>query len=205
MARLIPSATGAMDAAMFERLGSLEKSMILYRPEVLVPVDQLEGAVCEAFCDKRREYSIIKTLVASLNGCRYCLGGVVQGLRSATHDEELIRSLIKDPGEAKLSRRERAMVEYATALTLTPRDLSRSYVENLRKAGLSDQEIFDLALMTSWFNMLTRMGPGLGYTLDPQRQLWEKQIYDKDYAAPAEGSCSGGKEWPLPAPKRQPG
>jgi len=205
MARLIPSATGTMDAAMFERLGSLEKSLIIYQPESLVSVDQLEGAVCSSFCAKRREYSIIKTLVSDLNGCRYCLGGVVQGLRSATHDEELIRSLLKDPKQAKLSRRERAMVEYAQALTLTPRDLGPVYVDNLRKVGLNDQEIFELAFMTSWFNMLTRMGPALGYFLDPQRQIWEKQIYDKDYMPPEQGACfGGGKEWPSPErdPKR---
>ena len=195
--RLLRPGAATMDASMFDQLGSLEKSMILYQPLALVPVDQMEGVVCRSFCAKRREYFLIKTLVAKLNGCRYCMGGVVKGLRGATHDEELIRSFLADPKEAKLSRRERAMVEYARALTVSPADLQPVYVDNLREVGLSDQDIFDLAFMTSWFNMLTRMGPGLRYSLNPQRQVWEKQIYDKDFAAPEPQACPGSPEWPL--------
>lgn len=183
-----------MDAELFGRLGGMEKSMLVYHPRALVPVDSLEGSICRSFKKKRREYALVKAMVVQLNGCRYCVGGAVKALRGLVDEEALVQAVLRDPKSARANRREKAVLDYARVLTVSPKEVSQAHIDALRKAGLDDRDIFDLAMLTGWVNFLSRLGAGLSYSLDPGREVLYRQAFDKEYEAPA--ACQGPTEWP---------
>ena len=56
---------------------------------------------------------------------------------------------------------------YALKLTRLPRLMDRDHVEALRARGLGDAEIFELALVTAYFNHTNRVAEGLGVEPEP--------------------------------------
>lgn len=69
-------------------------------------------------------------------------------------------------GRSKLKRDVReaiaVVVSRAVALTRDPSGARREDVERLRALGISDEEILDLTLITSYFNFVNRIALGLG-------------------------------------------
>ena len=57
---------------------------------------------------------------------------------------------------AKLTKRRRAMLDFAWKLTKTPFDVGDADREALKRAGLSQSDIFDLADVIGFFNMSNR-------------------------------------------------
>ena len=76
----------------------------------------------------------------------------------------------RDYRTAELSPRERAILDYAEKLTLTPSRMSEADVEALRNAGLGDAEILDVCQVTAYYNYVNRMADGLGVELEED---WE--------------------------------
>ena len=70
-----------------------------------------------------------------------------------------------------LAERERAIVRYAEKLTRAPSSMSREDVEPLRRAGLSDEAILNVAQITGYFAFANRLVDGLGVTLE---DYWEE-------------------------------
>lgn len=66
---------------------------------------------------------------------------------------------------AKLSPKERALLDYVEVLTLRPAQITDSHVNGLRKLGWTDEEIFEASFTTSLFAFFNRMADayGLGY------------------------------------------
>jgi len=74
----------------------------------------------------------------------------------------LIEQIKVDYREAELTTRERAILDYAVKLTLTPADMTRHDVDALRRAGLDDSSVHDVAQVTGFFNLYNRLADGLG-------------------------------------------
>jgi len=70
-----------------------------------------------------------------------------------------------DYRNAGLDGRDVAMLEYAEKMTLCPSEISEKDVQRLRTAGWADEEILDIAALTSYRNFITRMADGLGVEL----------------------------------------
>lgn len=112
---------------------------------------------------KRAERELIATIVSSINGCAYCTNHHAEALRAYWKDEERVAAIVDVlPEKADLSEREQAMVDYARTLTETPTQMTERHVERLREAGLSDRDILDVNLITSYFNFVNRIAEGLG-------------------------------------------
>ncbi len=112
---------------------------------------------------KRAERELIATIVSSINGCDYCTHHHAEALRAYWKDEERVDSIINiEPEKANLSERELAMVDYARRLTEQPTEMTESHAQRLRDAGLSDRDILDVNLITSYFNFVNRVAEGLG-------------------------------------------
>jgi uncharacterized peroxidase-related enzyme len=79
----------------------------------------------------------------------------------------LIREIKVDYRQADLSRRERAILDYAVKLTLRPMDMTRDDVDALRDAGLDDGTVHDVAQVTGFFNLCNRLADGLGIDAEP--------------------------------------
>ncbi len=72
---------------------------------------------------------------------------------------------------SELGARERAMSEYAAKLTHTPHGMAENDLEAMRRAGLSDREILDVAHVVGFFAYANRLVDGLGCDLEPS--MWE--------------------------------
>jgi uncharacterized peroxidase-related enzyme len=58
---------------------------------------------------------------------------------------------------ARLSKRERAMLDFAVKLTAEPWLIEEEDREGLRRAGFSDRDIWDVAAVAGFFNMTNRV------------------------------------------------
>jgi uncharacterized peroxidase-related enzyme len=83
-------------------------------------------------------------------------------LRRVTLDESLSEAIKRDYRTAELEPADRAMLDYAAKLTLTPVRVSEADVANLRDHGFDDTAILQINLIASFFNYVNRVADGLG-------------------------------------------
>ncbi len=80
-----------------------------------------------------------------------------------TLDVELVNALKRNWREAPLDDVDRAILEYAEKLTLTPARMTRDDSERLRATtGLDDRGVLQVTLIASFFNYVTRVADALG-------------------------------------------
>ncbi|RMD95190.1 MAG: peroxidase [Calditrichaeota bacterium] len=94
------------------------------------------------------------------------------GLRRLTRNEHLVEQLKKDYRQAELPPADRAMLDYAVKLTLTPWEMVPEDVQKLREVGFSDTAILDINQITGYYNFVNRLADGLGVELE---YYWEEE------------------------------
>lgn len=67
-----------------------------------------------------------------------------------------------------LEPRQRAMLDYAVKLTVTPRDMVEDDLAALRAAGFSDRDILDINQVTAYYAYVNRLADGLGVQLEAE-------------------------------------
>jgi uncharacterized peroxidase-related enzyme len=75
---------------------------------------------------------------------------------------------MRDYTTAPIEPRDRAMLDYAVALTREPAKMVRDDVERLRQHGFDDVAIHDIAHITALFNYFVRVADGLGIEDEPE-------------------------------------
>ena len=86
-------------------------------------------------------------------------------------------AVIDDYRRAPLAPADRAMLDFAIKLTLTPAAMRREDVEALRAHGFDDDGIHDVVQVTALFNYYDRLADGLGIDPEPEmppRAPWAK-------------------------------
>lgn len=73
-----------------------------------------------------------------------------------------------DYTRAPLQLRDRAMLDFAVALTLTPGRVTEADLGPLRAAGWEDLAIHDIVQVTALFNYYNRIADGLGIDPEPE-------------------------------------
>jgi len=86
-------------------------------------------------------------------------------------DEELVEALQIDYRQAKLSSADRAMLDYAYKLTLTPWKMVDADVQILRDHGFTDRAIHDINQITAYYAYVNRVADGLGVSLE---EFWQE-------------------------------
>src|SRR6202451_521785 len=89
------------------------------------------------------EREMIAVAVSSQNRCYYCLVAHGAAVRQLSGDPVLGELMAMSFRAARLSRRERAMLEFAVKLTAEPWLIEEEDREALRRAGFSDRDIWD--------------------------------------------------------------
>ena len=79
-----------------------------------------------------------------------------------TLDEELVQALQADYRTARISERDRVMLDYVAQLTRDATGIERQDHERLRAVGFDDQGILQITLIASWFNYINRVADALG-------------------------------------------
>jgi uncharacterized peroxidase-related enzyme len=103
------------------------------------------------------EREMIATAVSAQNRCYYCVtvhGATVRGLAG---DPVLGETLAMNYRAARLSKRQRAMLDFAVKLTAEPWTIEEPDRVKLRQAGFSDRDIWDIAAVAAFYNMTNRL------------------------------------------------
>src|SRR6201997_3608179 len=100
---------------------------------------------------------MIAVAVSAHNRCYYCLVAHGAAVRALSGDPVLGELLVMNYRAARLSRRERAMLDFAVKLAAEPWLVEEEDREALRRAGFSDRDIWDIGAVASFFAMSNRM------------------------------------------------
>ena len=103
------------------------------------------------------EREMIAVAVSSHNKCYYCLVAHGAAVRALSGDPALGELMAMNYRAARLSKRHRAMLDFAVKLTVEPWAVEAEDREGLRRAGFSDREIWDIAAVVGFFNMSNRV------------------------------------------------
>ena len=103
------------------------------------------------------EREMIAVAVSSVNRCYYCLVAHGAAVRALSGDPALGELMVMNYRAARLSKRQRAMLDFATKLTAVPWSIEESDREALRKVGFSERDIWDIAAVAGFYNMSNRV------------------------------------------------
>ncbi len=103
------------------------------------------------------EREMIAVAVSSQNRCYYCLVAHGAAVRQLSGDPALGELMAMNYRAARLSQRQRAMLDFAVKLTNEPWTIEDHDRESLRHAGFSDRDIWDIAAIAGFYNMSNRI------------------------------------------------
>ena len=106
------------------------------------------------------EREMIAVAVSSYNKCYYCLVAHGAAVRELSGDPQLGEALVMNYRVAKITPRQRAMLDFAVQLTRESAAVEEADREALRAHGFSDRDIFDIASVAGFFNMTNRVASG---------------------------------------------
>jgi uncharacterized peroxidase-related enzyme len=103
------------------------------------------------------EREMIAVAVSAHNRCYYCLVAHGAAVRQLSGDPPLGELMTMNYRAARLSKRERAMLDFAVKLTAEPWLVEEADREGLRRVGFTDRDIWDIAAVAGFFNMSNRV------------------------------------------------
>ncbi|WP_299438065.1 peroxidase-related enzyme [uncultured Rhodospira sp.] len=106
------------------------------------------------------EREMIAVVVSCANHCYYCLVAHGQAVRALSGDPQLGEMMVMNYRVAELPPRQRAMLDFAWALTLAPQDIGEADRQRLRDVGFSEDDLFDICDVAAFFNYTNRMAHG---------------------------------------------
>jgi uncharacterized peroxidase-related enzyme len=126
--------------------GKLEAFVALYNDLMLAP----SGL-------SKLEREMIAVAVSSQNRCYYCLVAHGAAVRALSGDPVLGELMVMNYRAARLSKRQRAMLDFAVKLTAESWKIEGDDRAALRRAGFSDRDIWDIAAVAGFYNMTNRV------------------------------------------------
>ncbi|MDQ7017885.1 MAG: peroxidase-related enzyme [Robiginitomaculum sp.] len=102
---------------------------------------------------------MIALYVSTLNNCHYCCGSHRAVLANLQIDDAVIAAV--EAGKSADASTQAAL-DFAKKLTRSPGAVAKNDIENMQKAGWSDQGIEDVIKVVSLFSFLNRLVDGMG-------------------------------------------
>jgi uncharacterized peroxidase-related enzyme len=103
------------------------------------------------------EREMIAVAVSAYNRCYYCLVAHGAAVRALSGDPALGELMVMNYRAARLSPRERAMLDFAVKLAAEPWGVEEEDRAALRRVGFGDRDIWDIAAVAAFFNMSNRI------------------------------------------------
>ncbi|WP_147126373.1 peroxidase-related enzyme [Shimia ponticola] len=114
------------------------------------------------------EREMIAVVVSSINRCVYCLTAHGQAVRAMSGNPVLGEHLIMNYRVADITPKQRAMLDFAVAMTEASHKIEEPDRQALRDAGWSDRDIWDIANVTGFFNMTNRVASATDMRPNPE-------------------------------------
>jgi uncharacterized peroxidase-related enzyme len=105
----------------------------------------------------RLEREMIATAVSAQNRCFYCITVHGAAVRELSGDPVLGESMAMNYRAARLTARQRAMLDFAVRLTVEPWAIEEAHRRALRTAGFAERDIWDIAAVAAFYNMTNRL------------------------------------------------
>jgi uncharacterized peroxidase-related enzyme len=115
----------------------------------------------------RAERELGAMVVSVTNGCVYCTSVHAQRFEQLARRSDTVEQVFDDPRTAGIDERERAIAQFAIAITERPHALAAKDIEPLRELGMSDEEIIDLLHAVAIFGWANRLMQNLGEPVTP--------------------------------------
>src|ERR1700712_3916056 len=103
------------------------------------------------------EREMIAVAVSSANRCYYCLVAHGAAVRKLSGDPQLGEMMAFNYRVADLPPRQSVMLDYAVLLTEAPHRVGEAERDKLRDVGFTDEDIFDITEVASFFNYTNRV------------------------------------------------
>jgi uncharacterized peroxidase-related enzyme len=130
-----------------------------------------------------RTYELVTIAAAHAIGCVYCMLAHGAVLRKNGFTAQQVITILEDYHNAGLSPKEVHMMDYASKISTESKSVTQADIDILRRDGLNEQQITDVALAAVLRNFLSRFFDSLG--VDPDPELIEKETelwsYLKDW------------------------
>lgn len=110
----------------------------------------------------RADREMAATATSRVTKCIYCASVHSRAFSALMKDREVVQRLLDDGPNADLPPRERAIVDYAVSLALTPDTIGPADLQPLRDLGRSDLELLDITNAAAIFANANRLMATLG-------------------------------------------
>lgn len=114
------------------------------------------------------EREMIAVVVSSNNNCYYCLTAHGAAVREYSGDPALGELMVMNYRVAELEPRQRAMLDFAHKLTVSPAEITEDDRQVLREAGFSERGIWDIANVAGFYNMTNRVASAVDMQPNPE-------------------------------------
>lgn len=114
------------------------------------------------------EREMIAVVVSSINRCWYCQVAHGAAVRAISGDPELGERMVMNYRTAKLSGRQRTMLDFAARITTDSASIEESDRQALRDQGFDDRDIWDIASVAAFYNMSNRIASAAGMEPNPE-------------------------------------
>ena len=132
------------------------------------------------------EREMIAVAVSSVNHCHYCLASHGAAVRQRAGDPVLGELIVQNYRAAGLPPRQKAMLDFAVKLTEAPDKIEEADRAELRKAGCSDREIWDIAAVAAFYNMSNRLAAAADMRPNDEYHFMVRQRTDEGLVSTAQ-------------------
>jgi len=108
----------------------------------------------------------IALVVSKNNACSYCVGAHSMMLKAIGYDSKKIEELNQDYQSSSLSEKEKAVLDFSLKVTNESYKITKKDHENLKKHGMTEQQILEVISVACLFNFINRFVDALGTDLE---------------------------------------
>ncbi|MBI3404194.1 MAG: peroxidase-related enzyme [Acidobacteria bacterium] len=132
------------------------------KPEVVRPLIGIDHPIMADAALPRKIKEQIAVVISGLNTSSYCVAMHLEKLKSFGIEKTLGRKLATNYPAAAVDDNVKALFRLAEKLTQHPENYSKQDVDEVLKAGWSQEAVLETVLAVSLFNMYNRISIGLG-------------------------------------------
>lgn len=116
------------------------------------------------------EREVIAVVVSSANHCHYCIIAHAAAVRHLSGDEEFGDTLAINYRSANMNSKLRKICDFSWKITTEPHKIGTADRLLLKRSGCSDEDIFDIVEVASFYNMSNRVASGL--SIQPNKEYY---------------------------------
>ena len=137
------------------------------RPDILSPVENLLHRIRDEFSLGLVNFRLITLIVAKHVPSSYCSHVYFKALSGMIGREQTL-AVHRNYRNAGLTNQQVAMLAYAEQITVDASRITQADIDALRAVGLTDLNIADIALASSFRNFLSRYFDAVGAVAEPE-------------------------------------